>query len=65
MGTAPISHIVFFSSIVAMEAVFFMYYVSWNLFQALPVIGVVGAVIFLSGSKALGEVQSRRMAGER
>jgi len=65
MGTAPISHAVFFSSIIAMEGVFFMYYVSWNLFQALPVMGVVGTIIFLSGSKALGEIQSRRMAGER
>jgi oligosaccharyltransferase complex subunit delta (ribophorin II) len=65
MGTAPVSHAVFFSSILAMEAVFFMYYVKWNLFQALPVMGIVGLVIFLSGSKALGEVQGRRMAGER
>jgi oligosaccharyltransferase complex subunit delta (ribophorin II) len=65
MGTAPVSHAVFFSSIIAMEGVFFMYYVSWNLLQILPVIGVVGFVIFLSGSKALSEIQSRRMAGER
>ena len=48
-----------------MEFVFFMYYTSWNLFQALPVMGVVGAVAVLSGTKALGEVQSRRLAGER
>lgn len=48
-----------------MEIVFFMYYISWNLFQALPVIGVVGLVAVFSGTKALGEVQSRRLAGER
>jgi oligosaccharyltransferase complex subunit delta (ribophorin II) len=48
-----------------MEAVFAMYYTSWNLFQTLPAMTVVGAVMFLSGSKALGEVQSRRLAGER
>ncbi|KAI8623957.1 Oligosaccharyltransferase subunit Ribophorin II-domain-containing protein [Xylariaceae sp. FL1651] len=62
---APIAHSVFFGSLVALEGVFYLYYVSWNLFQVLPVIGVLGAATFLSGTKALGEVQSRRLAGER
>ncbi|RWA12591.1 hypothetical protein EKO27_g2523 [Xylaria grammica] len=62
---APIAHGVFFGSLVALEGVFYLYYVSWTLFQVLPVIGVVGAATFLSGVKALGEVQSRRLAGER
>lgn len=48
-----------------MEGVFFLYYTSWKLFQTLPVIGVVGLVAFLSGNKALAEVQSRRIAGQR
>lgn len=48
-----------------MEGVFFLYYSTWNLFQTLPVIGIVATSIFLSGSKALGEVQSRRLAGQR
>jgi len=48
-----------------MEASFFMYHRSWNLFQLLPVAGVIGVITFLSGTKALGEVQSRRLAGER
>jgi len=48
-----------------MEFVFFLYYTTWNLFQVLPVIGLVGTVTVLSGTKALGEVQSRRLAGER
>ncbi|KAM4058774.1 oligosaccharyltransferase subunit ribophorin II domain-containing protein [Hirsutella rhossiliensis] len=65
LGSAPISHAVFFGSLVAMECVFFMYYSSWNLFQTLPAIGIVGAAAFLSGTKALGEVQRRREAGER
>ncbi|KAK0731187.1 Dolichyl-diphosphooligosaccharide--protein glycosyltransferase subunit Swp1 [Lasiosphaeris hirsuta] len=65
IGAAPLSHATFFGSIVAMEFVFFMYYTSWNLFQVLPVIGVVSVVTILSGTKALGEVQSRRLAGER
>ena len=64
-GAAPLSHTTFLGSIIAMEYVFFLYYSTWNLFTALPVIGVVGAVTFLSGAKALGEVQNRRLAGER
>ncbi|KAK4105638.1 hypothetical protein N658DRAFT_441001 [Parathielavia hyrcaniae] len=65
IGPAPLSHATFFGSIVAMEFVFFMYYTSWNLFQTLPVIAVISAATVLSGTKALGEVQSRRLAGER
>ncbi|KAI1378642.1 Dolichyl-diphosphooligosaccharide--protein glycosyltransferase subunit Swp1 [Hypoxylon crocopeplum] len=65
LGAAPVAHGVFFGSVVAMEAVFYMYYATWNLFQTLPVIGLVGTAAFLSGAKALGEVQSRRLAGER
>jgi oligosaccharyltransferase complex subunit delta (ribophorin II) len=62
---APISHTLFFGSIVAMEGIFSLYYYNWSLFQTLPAAGIVGLVAFLSGSKALSEVQSRRLAGER
>jgi oligosaccharyltransferase complex subunit delta (ribophorin II) len=48
-----------------MEGIFFLYYYNWTLFQMLPAAGVVGLVGFLSGTKALGEVQGRRLAGER
>jgi oligosaccharyltransferase complex subunit delta (ribophorin II) len=48
-----------------MEGIFFMYYTSWNLFQTLPAAGVVALVAFLSGSRALTEVQERRLAGLR
>ncbi|KAI0857682.1 Oligosaccharyltransferase subunit Ribophorin II-domain-containing protein [Xylaria cubensis] len=65
LSDAPIAHGVFFGSLVALEGVFYLYYVSWSLFQVLPVIGVFGAATFLSGAKALGEVQGRRLAGER
>ncbi|KAH6609415.1 hypothetical protein Trco_002761 [Trichoderma cornu-damae] len=65
LGSAPISHAAFFGSILAMEGVFFLYYTQWNLFQALPAIAAVGVAAFLSGTKALGEVQRRRLAGER
>ncbi|WPH02090.1 Hypothetical protein R9X50_00494500 [Acrodontium crateriforme] len=64
-GANPLAHSLFFGSIIAMEAVFFLYYLSWNLFQTLPVAGVVGLVAFVSGSRALTEVQDRRLAGER
>lgn len=64
-SAAPVSYILFFGSIVAMEGIFYMYYASWKLYQVLPAAGVVGLVGFLSGSKALSEVQSRRLAGLR
>ncbi|KAI9051971.1 hypothetical protein LZ554_004225 [Drepanopeziza brunnea f. sp. 'monogermtubi'] len=64
-GAAPVSHGLFFGSILSMEGVFFLYYCNWTLFQTLPAAGVIGLMAFLSGSKALSEVQSRRMAGER
>jgi oligosaccharyltransferase complex subunit delta (ribophorin II) len=65
LGAAPVSHALFYGSIIAMEGVFFMYYTSWNLFQTLPAAGAVGVVTFLSGSRALSEVQERRLAGLR
>lgn len=65
LSAAPISHGLFFGSIVSIEGIFYLYYSSWNLFQTLPVAGAVGLVAFLSGSKALSEVQTRRIAGKR
>ena len=64
-GNAPVSHALFFGSILAMEGIFFLYYTSWNLFQTLPAAIAVGFVAFLSGSRALPEVQERRLAGLR
>lgn len=61
----PISHALFYGSVVALEGVFFLYYSSWNLFQTLPVVAVVGVVALGSGSRALSEVQARRLAGQR
>ncbi|KAF2275032.1 uncharacterized protein EI97DRAFT_85472 [Westerdykella ornata] len=65
MGNAPIPHALFFGSILAMEGIFFLYYTRWNLFQTLPAAAIVGLVAFLSGSRALSEVQERRLAGLR
>ncbi|PHH66266.1 hypothetical protein CDD81_7859 [Ophiocordyceps australis] len=65
LGDSPLSHVMFFGSIVAMETVFWLYYRNWNLFQALPAMSLVGLVALLSGTRALGEVQRRRLAGER
>ena len=64
-GAQPVAHGLFLGSIIAMEGVFFMYYATWNLFQTLPVAAVIGTVAYVSGSKALTEVQERRLAGER
>jgi len=65
LSGAPLSHALFFGSIVALEGIFFLYYTSWNLFQTLPAAAAVGSVAFLSGSRALSEVQERRLAGLR
>ncbi|CAD6587568.1 MAG: hypothetical protein ASARMPRED_003186 [Alectoria sarmentosa] len=64
-SSSPIPHALFFCSILAIEGVFFMYYTSWNLFQTLPPAFGIGLVNFLSGSRALREVQGRRLAGLR
>ncbi|KAL8958453.1 MAG: hypothetical protein Q9183_005833 [Haloplaca sp. 2 TL-2023] len=65
VGSSPISHTTFFFSILAMEGIFFKYYTSWNLFQTLPAAATVGLITFLSGSRALREVQERRLTGLR
>ena len=65
LKSAPISHPIFFGSIVALEGIFFLYYHSWNLFQTLPAAAAVGALALVSGSRALTEVQERRLAGLR
>jgi oligosaccharyltransferase complex subunit delta (ribophorin II) len=65
MSGAPLSHALFVGSIIGIEGVFFLYYTVWNLFQTLPVLAALGVVAFLSGSRALTEVQERRLAGLR
>jgi oligosaccharyltransferase complex subunit delta (ribophorin II) len=65
MQDAPIPHVTFYGSIICIEGIFFMYYTSWNLFKTLPFLLAVGTVAFLSGSRALSEVQERRLAGLR
>ncbi|KHJ35889.1 putative oligosaccharyltransferase subunit ribophorin ii [Erysiphe necator] len=62
---APIAHTLFFVSILAMEFILFLYYYNWTLFQVLPVAGIISLIAIPSGPKALSEVQSRRLVGER
>ncbi|KAF8252333.1 hypothetical protein K440DRAFT_536409 [Wilcoxina mikolae CBS 423.85] len=65
MRAAPLAHSLFLVSLLSIEGIFFMYYTSWNLFQTLPAVGLVGVIAFLSGSRALREVRARRVRGER
>lgn len=65
LSDAPVSHGLFFGSIIAIEGAFFLYYTVWNLFQTLPVLAALGTVAYVSGSRALTEVQERRLAGLR
>lgn len=64
-GNAPLSHAAFLGSIIALEGIFFLYYSHWRLYQMLPAAGAMGLVAFLSGSRALSEVQGRRLVGKR
>lgn len=65
LSDAPVAHALFVGSIISLEGILFLYYSSWNLFQALPALTVVGLITFVSGSRALTEVQERRLAGLR
>lgn len=65
LQSAPLSHTLFYGSIVGIEGILVMYYTSWNLFRTLPVLAAVGTITVLSGSRALSEVQERRLAGLR
>lgn len=65
LGAAPLSHPTFLGSLLALEWVFMMYYLKWNLFQTLTAAIIVGPVAFYSGSRALREVRARRLKGER
>lgn len=65
LGAAPISHTVFLGSIAAMETVYFFYHRGLSLGHILLPVAVLGATMVFSGMKALGEVQRRRLAGER
>ena len=65
LQSAPLSHAFFLGSLLAIEGIFFLYYTHWNLFQMLPAVAAAGTVAFVSGSRALGEVQGRRLAGLR
>ncbi|RMD43866.1 hypothetical protein DV735_g1186, partial [Chaetothyriales sp. CBS 134920] len=62
---APISHILFLGSVVSIETTLFLYFLSWRLFSVLPILGFLGIVAYISGSRALTEVQQRRLAGLR
>ncbi|KAJ4394031.1 hypothetical protein N0V93_003248 [Gnomoniopsis smithogilvyi] len=65
LKTAPISHTTFLASIFGMEFVYFLYHRGLSLGHIILPVTALGAVMVFSGMKALGEVQSRRLAGER
>ncbi|RMZ83009.1 hypothetical protein DV737_g1767, partial [Chaetothyriales sp. CBS 132003] len=65
ISDAPLSHVLFLGSIMSIEATFFLYFLSWRLFSVLPILAFLGIVAYVSGSRALTEVQERRLAGLR
>lgn len=64
-STAPIAHGLFLGSVFGLEGVFFLYYSAWKLGPTLTAAAVLGVVAYVSGSKALTEVQERRLSGQR
>lgn len=65
VSAAPLSHATFLGSIIGMEFVYFLYHRGMSLGHILIPMALLGTTTLLSGMKALGEVQSRRLAGER
>ncbi|KAH8153939.1 uncharacterized protein LAJ45_01706 [Morchella importuna] len=65
LGAAPVSHPLFFASLVTLEGIFFLYYTQWNLFQTLGASLIVAPIALFSGSRALREVRARRERGQR
>ncbi|KAF3922532.1 hypothetical protein ABW21_db0202850 [Orbilia brochopaga] len=65
LAASPIAHPLFFSSLLALEGVFFAYYTSINIFQTLAAAAIIAPVALISGSRALREVRARRLNGER
>lgn len=61
----PVAYGTFIASLLSLEGIFFLYFLGWKLLTILPMVGVVGCVTFISGSRALSEVQERRLAGKR
>ncbi|RMZ91058.1 hypothetical protein DV736_g1696, partial [Chaetothyriales sp. CBS 134916] len=65
ISDAPLSHVLFLGSIMSIESTLFLYFLSWRLFSVLPILAFLGIVAYISGSRALTEVQERRLAGLR
>ncbi|KAK9314652.1 hypothetical protein V1524DRAFT_447818 [Lipomyces starkeyi] len=64
LGSSPLGHLGFFTSIVAIEIAFFNYYVGSTIFNLIAQVSVLAPIAFLSGSRALRELRSRRLKGE-
>ena len=62
---APLAYTGFLGGVLALEGLFFAYYLGMTLFTLLPLALALGTITFISGSRALSEVQDRRLAGKR
>ncbi|PSR94178.1 hypothetical protein BD289DRAFT_494833 [Coniella lustricola] len=65
IGASPLSYTTFLGSIVGLEFVYFLYHRGLSLGHILVPVAVLSTTTVLSGMRALGEVQGRRLAGER
>ncbi|KAK9246804.1 hypothetical protein V1506DRAFT_534381 [Lipomyces tetrasporus] len=64
LASSPFGHLGFFASIIAIEVAFFNYYLGSTIFKLIAQISALAPIAFLSGSRALREVRSRRLKGE-
>ncbi|KAI9497913.1 Dolichyl-diphosphooligosaccharide--protein glycosyltransferase subunit Swp1 [Zychaea mexicana] len=56
----PISIIGFLGSLVAVEYLFYLYWMRLNIFETLSYLALLLPVVFVFGQQALGQVQARR-----
>ncbi|ORZ03941.1 Dolichyl-diphosphooligosaccharide--protein glycosyltransferase subunit Swp1 [Syncephalastrum racemosum] len=59
-----VSIIAFLASLGAIEYVFYLYWTRLNLFQTLPYLAGLVAITFITGQRALTQVQAKRLSSQ-
>ncbi|CAG8559478.1 7308_t:CDS:2 [Acaulospora morrowiae] len=65
MPSFPLSSLLFLSSIIAIEFLFYKYWTCLNIFQTLSFLTGLGILTFFTGKRALSSVQESRILGIR
>lgn len=59
-----VSIVAFLASLGAIEYVFYLYWTRLNLFETLPYLAGLAALTFITGQRALSQVQAKRLANQ-